>query len=50
MELQERLGLAPSRRLGELLAHLTIERAFGRLESSEEALGEARRWLKGQAP
>ncbi|MCP9884819.1 CCA tRNA nucleotidyltransferase [Synechococcus sp. ATX 2A4] len=49
-ELQQRLGLAPSRRLGELLAHLTIERAFGRLKSSEEALVEARRWLKGPAP
>ncbi|MCT0209679.1 MAG: poly-A polymerase [Cyanobium sp.] len=49
-ELQQRLGLAPSRRLGELLAHLTIERAFGRLESSEEALAAARRWLAGPAP
>jgi tRNA nucleotidyltransferase (CCA-adding enzyme) len=49
-ELQQRLGLAPSRRLGELLAHLTIERAFGRLESSEEALAAARLWLAGPTP
>lgn len=49
-ELQQRLGLAPSRRLGELLAHLTIERAFGRLESSEDALAAARLWLAGPAP
>ena len=48
--LQAALGLAPGRRLGQLLDHLTQERAFGRLPAQAEAndpetLTAARRWL-----
>ncbi len=48
-ELQELLGLAPSRRLGQLLGHLCLERAFGRISNSEEALKAASIWLNGTA-
>lgn len=44
--LQEHLGLSPSRRLGELLAHLTLEAAYGRIQGRQEALCQARRWLE----
>ncbi|MFO7630681.1 MAG: CCA tRNA nucleotidyltransferase [Prochlorococcaceae cyanobacterium] len=43
--LQQQLGLAPSPQLGELIAHLTLEQAFGRLASETEALEAARHWL-----
>lgn len=36
--LQTELGLAPSRRLGELLDQLMLERAFGRIGNREQAL------------
>lgn len=49
--LQQELALAPGRRLGELIDHLSRERAFGRLPSHEEppraALAAARQWLAG---
>ncbi|MEB3319017.1 MAG: CCA tRNA nucleotidyltransferase [Cyanobacteriota bacterium] len=48
-ELQRALGLRPGPRLGQLLDHLTAERAFGRLppEASDHprALRAARRWI-----
>lgn len=43
--LQRELGLKPSARLGALLEHLLIERAFGRISTDDEALDAARRWL-----
>ena len=55
--LQQRLGLAPGPRLGQLLSHLSRERAFGRLArdsesdaETEAALNAARRWLQEQTP
>lgn len=56
--LQDHLGLKPSRQLGELLHHLTLERAFGRLparsEPSPEEMAEvltcAKRWGSGKFP
>jgi tRNA nucleotidyltransferase (CCA-adding enzyme) len=55
--LQQRLGLAPGPRLGQLLSHLSRERAFGRLArdsesdaETETALNAARRWLQEQTP
>jgi tRNA nucleotidyltransferase (CCA-adding enzyme) len=44
--LQQQLGLSPSRRLGELLAHLTLEAAFGRIQGRQDALIQASLWLK----
>jgi tRNA nucleotidyltransferase (CCA-adding enzyme) len=54
--LQSQLNLKPSRELGQLLEHLTQERAFGRLPvqvdgDDGETLTEARRWLsRGDVP
>jgi len=54
--LQARLQLKPGRELGQLLEHLTRERAFGRLPAQVdgddgETLTEARRWLsEGDVP
>jgi len=54
--LQSQLNLKPSRELGQLLEHLTQERAFGRLPAQVdgddgETLTEARRWLsRGDVP
>ena len=52
--LQARLALKPGPRLGQLLEHLTRERAFGRLpaepgENVAETLVEARHWLTKEA-
>lgn len=52
--LQARLALKPGPRLGQLLEHLTRERAFGRLpgepgEKEAETLVEARHWLSKEA-
>ena len=52
--LQARLALKPGPRLGQLLEHLTRERAFGRLpaepgEHEAETLVEARQWLSKEA-
>lgn len=41
--LQRELGVPPSRRLGELMEALTRDRAYGRIDSAEQALAEARR-------
>ncbi len=46
--LQTELGLAPSRRLGDLLDQLMLERAFGRIGDREQALAWCRQAL-GQA-
>jgi tRNA nucleotidyltransferase (CCA-adding enzyme) len=46
--LQAELGLAPSRRLGDLLEQLMLERAFGRIGDREQALAWCRQAL-GQA-
>jgi tRNA nucleotidyltransferase (CCA-adding enzyme) len=54
--LQALLQLKPGRELGQLLEHLTRERAFGRLPAQVdgddgESLTEARRWLsEGDVP
>lgn len=50
VQLQQALGLAPGPELGELIRHLTLERAFGRLPprepaASAAALVAARAWL-----
>ena len=50
LQLQQRLGIPAGRTLGALLAHLTRERAFGRLAAcagTEPALQMARHWLAG---
>ncbi len=47
-DLQRDLGLTASPRLGELIDHLTLERAFGRLDNRAEALEAAKRWLERQ--
>lgn len=50
LRLQQELSLPPGPRLGDLLAHLTRERAFGRLPrqdpTGEQSLRAARRWLE----
>ncbi len=54
--LQARLQLKPGRELGQLLEHLSRERAFGRLPAQVDGndgqtLTEARRWLsRGEVP
>ncbi|QEY33524.1 CCA tRNA nucleotidyltransferase [Synechococcus sp. RSCCF101] len=47
--LQASLGLEPSPRLGQVLDHLTLERAFGRIREPAEALLEAQRFLDRQS-
>ena len=42
LSLQQELAIPPGRLLGRLLAHLTLERAFGRLAAGPEAHAEAR--------
>lgn len=42
LSLQQELAIPPGRQLGRLLAHLTLERAFGRLAAGPEAHAEAR--------
>lgn len=45
-QLQQELGLPPGRELGQLLQHLTLERAFGRIpEGNTAAIAAARQWL-----
>jgi len=51
-QLQQALALPPGRLLGDLLTHLSGERAFGRLASDadrEQTMTQARRWLAEQA-
>lgn len=42
LSLQQELAIPPGRLLGRLLAHLTLERAFGRLAAGPEAHADAR--------
>ncbi|WP_320673574.1 CCA tRNA nucleotidyltransferase [Prochlorococcus sp. MIT 1341] len=44
--LQDCLGVPSGPLLGELIHHLTLEKAFGRLENQQDALLSARYWLK----
>jgi len=43
--LQAELGLPPGPRLGELIDHLCLERAFGRIHSRNDAIQCARAWI-----
>ena len=43
--LQAELGLPPGPRLGELIDHLCLERAFGRIRSQTDAIQCARAWI-----
>ena len=43
--LQAELGLRPGPRLGELINHLCLERAFGRIRSQDDAIRCARAWI-----
>ena len=43
--LQAELGLAPGPRLGELIDHLCLEQAFGRIRSQDDAIQCARAWI-----
>ena len=44
--LQRELGISASPELGQLLQHLMLEQAFGRLNSPADALQEAQQWLE----
>ena len=46
--LQQALQLRPSPLLGELLDHLALEQAFGRLSGRDACLHSARDWLRGR--
>jgi len=46
LTLQRELGLKASPRLGSLLQHLMLQRAFGRVQGRLEALEAAQRWLE----
>ena len=43
--LQAELGLRPGPRLGELIHHLCLERAFGRIRNQDDAIHCARAWI-----
>ena len=43
--LQAELGLRPGPRLGELIHHLCLERAFGRIQNQDDAIQCARAWI-----
>lgn len=43
--LQTKLGLPPGPRLGELIDHLCLEQAFGRIRSQDDAIQCARAWI-----
>ncbi|QNI56574.1 tRNA nucleotidyltransferase (CCA-adding enzyme) [Synechococcus sp. BIOS-E4-1] len=47
--LQEALKISPGPTLGALLRHLSLERAYGRVSTREQALNAARSWLSHQA-
>ena len=48
--LQHELGITPGPQLGQLLQHLAVERAFGRLPNREVALTAARQWWMASQP
>ena len=43
--LQAELGLRPGPRLGQLIHHLCLERAFGRIRNQDDAIQCARAWI-----
>ncbi len=43
--LQDEFGLRPGPQLGELIHHLCLERAFGRIGSKNDAIQSARAWI-----
>ena len=47
--LQRALGIAPGPSLGDLIQHLCLERAYGRVSTREQALNAARSWLSYRA-
>jgi tRNA nucleotidyltransferase (CCA-adding enzyme) len=47
LALQEKLGMPPSPAIGRLLQALTLESAFERIQSPDQALAWARIWLQG---
>ncbi|MFM7653253.1 MAG: CCA tRNA nucleotidyltransferase [Vulcanococcus sp.] len=47
--LQRELALPPSPQLGQLLDRLMLERAFGRIQTAQQALQAARHWLDGSS-
>jgi tRNA nucleotidyltransferase (CCA-adding enzyme) len=47
--LQEALSLSPGPVLGALIQHLSLERAYGRISTREQALLAARAWLSHRA-
>ena len=44
-DLQEALQISPGPTLGALIQHLSLERAYGRVSTREQALNAARSWL-----
>ena len=44
-DLQEALQISPGPTLGALIQHLSLERAYGRISTREQALNAARSWL-----
>ena len=48
--LQQELGIRPGPQLGQLLQHLAVEQAFGRLPNREAALTAAHQWWMGSQP
>ena len=44
-DLQEALQISPGPSLGDLIQHLSLERAYGRVSTREQALNAARSWL-----
>ena len=44
-DLQETLQISPGPTLGALIQHLSLERAYGRVSTREQALNAARSWL-----
>ena len=47
--LQEALRISPGPKLGDLIQHLSLERAYGRVSTREQALNAAQSWLSHQA-
>ena len=46
--LQAALQISPGPTLGALIQHLTLERAYGRISTRDQALNAARSWLSHQ--
>ena len=48
--LQKALKIPPGRSLGELMRHLSKEKAYGRFFTNQEALEAARKWTLENSP